>query len=81
MQWLFTGMTKLANTPALIRKAMAGRPLDPAPLLHSYNAASDLIRGIEVCDQLGRLGQIFAKPSSLSVAPATTPSTTLTKHP
>eukprot|EP00957_Ditylum_brightwellii_P175722 13379882-Ditylum_brightwellii.AAC.1 len=31
MQWLFGGMSKLTNTPAVIQKAMAGKPLDPAP--------------------------------------------------
>eukprot|EP00957_Ditylum_brightwellii_P134341 10242153-Ditylum_brightwellii.AAC.2 len=47
---------------------MAGRPLDPAPFVHLYNAASDLVRDIKVCVQLGNLGQIFAEPSSLYVA-------------
>eukprot|EP00957_Ditylum_brightwellii_P056043 4247266-Ditylum_brightwellii.AAC.1 len=31
MQRLFGDMSKLANTLAVIQKAMAGRPLDPAP--------------------------------------------------
>eukprot|EP00957_Ditylum_brightwellii_P026952 2037254-Ditylum_brightwellii.AAC.1 len=31
MQRLFGGMSKLANTPAVIQKTMTGRPLDPAP--------------------------------------------------
>eukprot|EP00957_Ditylum_brightwellii_P057191 4333386-Ditylum_brightwellii.AAC.1 len=53
---------------------MAGRPLDPAPFFHSYNTASDLVRKIEVCTQLGSLGQIFTGPSSLYVVPAATSS-------
>eukprot|EP00957_Ditylum_brightwellii_P110101 8397172-Ditylum_brightwellii.AAC.1 len=31
MQWLFGGTSRLVNTTAVIQKAMAGRPLDPAP--------------------------------------------------
>eukprot|EP00957_Ditylum_brightwellii_P018257 1375188-Ditylum_brightwellii.AAC.1 len=54
---------------------MAGRPLDPVPFVYLYNAASDLIKGIEVCAQLGSLGQIFVEPSSLYIVPAATPST------
>eukprot|EP00957_Ditylum_brightwellii_P112971 8614825-Ditylum_brightwellii.AAC.1 len=48
---------------------MAGKPLDPDPFVRLYNAASDLVRDIEVCAQLGSLGQILAEPSSLYVAP------------
>eukprot|EP00957_Ditylum_brightwellii_P019573 1476093-Ditylum_brightwellii.AAC.1 len=81
MRWLFSGMSKLANTSAVIRKAMTGRPLNPAPFVWLYNAASDLVRDIEVCAQLRSLGQIFAEPSSLYVAPAATPSTPPAKHP
>eukprot|EP00957_Ditylum_brightwellii_P147549 11236518-Ditylum_brightwellii.AAC.3 len=73
IQQMFAGMSKFANTPALIRKVMAERLLDPAPFVHLYNAASDLARDIEVCTQLGSLGQIFAKPSSLYVTPAVAP--------
>eukprot|EP00957_Ditylum_brightwellii_P000102 7556-Ditylum_brightwellii.AAC.2 len=79
MQWLFGVMSKLANTPAVIWKAMAGRPLDLAPFVYLYNAASDLIRDIEVCAQLGSLGQIFAEPSSLYVAPTAAPDIHLAK--
>eukprot|EP00957_Ditylum_brightwellii_P069182 5253465-Ditylum_brightwellii.AAC.1 len=70
MQQLFAGMSKLANTPAMIRKAMTGRPLDPVPFVWFYNAASDLVRDIGICAQLGSLGCIFAGPSSLYVVPA-----------
>eukprot|EP00957_Ditylum_brightwellii_P047749 3627232-Ditylum_brightwellii.AAC.1 len=80
MQQLFAGMSKLANTPALIRKAVAGRPLDPAPFVHLYNVASDLVRDTKVCTQLGSLVQIFAKPSSLYIAPDATPGTLPAKH-
>eukprot|EP00957_Ditylum_brightwellii_P138096 10527661-Ditylum_brightwellii.AAC.1 len=69
MQWLFGSMSKLANTPAVIQKVMTGRPLDPTPFVRLYNAASDLVRDIEVCAQLGSLGQIFAEPFSLYVVP------------
>eukprot|EP00957_Ditylum_brightwellii_P129666 9891273-Ditylum_brightwellii.AAC.2 len=60
---------------------MTERPLDPAPFVHLYNAASDLIRDIEICTQLGSLGQIFAEPSSLYVAPAATPDIPPANHP
>eukprot|EP00957_Ditylum_brightwellii_P073491 5584697-Ditylum_brightwellii.AAC.1 len=59
---------------------MAGRPLDPAPFVCLNNAASNLFRDIEVYAQLRILGQIFAKPSSLYVAPAATPGTPPTKY-
>eukprot|EP00957_Ditylum_brightwellii_P022085 1665989-Ditylum_brightwellii.AAC.1 len=80
MQQLFADMSKLANTPAVIRRAMAGRPLDPATFVQLYNAASDHVRDIEVCAQLGSLGQIFTELSSLYVAPAAAPGTLPTKH-
>eukprot|EP00957_Ditylum_brightwellii_P010470 793096-Ditylum_brightwellii.AAC.1 len=60
---------------------MAGRPLYPVSFLHLYKAASNLARDIKVCAQLGSLGQIFAEPSSLYVAAATTLITPPTKHP
>eukprot|EP00957_Ditylum_brightwellii_P073860 5611927-Ditylum_brightwellii.AAC.1 len=47
MQWLFSDMSKLANTLAVIQKAIAGTPLDPAPFVCLYNTASDLVRDIE----------------------------------
>eukprot|EP00957_Ditylum_brightwellii_P002192 168198-Ditylum_brightwellii.AAC.1 len=81
MQRLFAGMSKLANTPALIRKVMAGRPLDPVPFVHLYNTASDLVRDIKVCAQLESLGQMFAKPSSLYVVPTAAQGTPPTKRP
>eukprot|EP00957_Ditylum_brightwellii_P079260 6027387-Ditylum_brightwellii.AAC.1 len=81
MQQLFAGMDKLANTPALLRKAMTRRHLDPVPFVHLYNAASDLVRDIEVCAQLRSRGQIFADPSSLYVAPAATPGIPPARHP
>eukprot|EP00957_Ditylum_brightwellii_P167257 12732285-Ditylum_brightwellii.AAC.1 len=81
MQRLFASISKLANTPAVIRKAMAGRPLDPAPFVQLYNAASDLVRDIKVCTQLGSLGQIFAEPSSLCVALTPAPRTPPAKCP
>eukprot|EP00957_Ditylum_brightwellii_P189095 14394267-Ditylum_brightwellii.AAC.1 len=60
---------------------MAGRPLDPAPFVQLYNAASDLVRDIDVCAQLGSLGQIFAEPSSLYVTPTAAPDNHPAKHP
>eukprot|EP00957_Ditylum_brightwellii_P108862 8303969-Ditylum_brightwellii.AAC.1 len=81
MQQLFAGMSKLPNTLAMIRKTMAGRPFGPAPFVRLYNAASELVRDIEVCTQLRSLGQIFAEPSSLYVVPATAPSTPPAKCP
>eukprot|EP00957_Ditylum_brightwellii_P031598 2396011-Ditylum_brightwellii.AAC.1 len=60
---------------------MAGRPLDPAPFVPLYNAASDLVRDIEVCAQLGSLRQIFAESSSLYIAPTATPDIPPTKRP
>eukprot|EP00957_Ditylum_brightwellii_P190791 14524644-Ditylum_brightwellii.AAC.1 len=60
---------------------MAGRTLDPAPFMYLYNAVSDLVRDIEVCVQLGSLGQIYAEPSSRYVAPAAAPDTPPPKHP
>eukprot|EP00957_Ditylum_brightwellii_P168916 12857003-Ditylum_brightwellii.AAC.1 len=65
MQQMLAGMSKLTNTPAVIQKVMAGRPLDSDPFVNLYNAASDLIRGIKVCSKLESLGQIFPEPSSL----------------
>eukprot|EP00957_Ditylum_brightwellii_P030042 2273910-Ditylum_brightwellii.AAC.1 len=52
---------------------MAGQPLDPAPFVRISNAASDLIRNIEICTQLGSLGQIFAASSVLYVKPTPKP--------
>ena len=79
-----SGLSKLANTPALIQQVMAGQPLDPAPFVRISNAASDLIQDIEVCTQLGSLGQIFAAPSVLYVKPTPkptpTPATAPNKH-
>eukprot|EP00957_Ditylum_brightwellii_P006788 514995-Ditylum_brightwellii.AAC.2 len=60
---------------------MAGRLLDPAPFIHLYNDATDLVRGIEFCDQLGSLGQIFAEPSFLYVTLTATPDSHPAKHP
>eukprot|EP00957_Ditylum_brightwellii_P130596 9962296-Ditylum_brightwellii.AAC.1 len=60
---------------------MAGRPLDPSPFVCLYNAASDFVRDIKVCAQLGSLGQIFVEPSSLYAAPATAQDIPPTKHP
>eukprot|EP00957_Ditylum_brightwellii_P139704 10647184-Ditylum_brightwellii.AAC.1 len=59
---------------------MAGQPLDPAPFVHISNAASDLILNIEICNQLGSLGQIFAAPSVLYMKPTpkSTPTTATT---
>eukprot|EP00957_Ditylum_brightwellii_P148567 11312397-Ditylum_brightwellii.AAC.1 len=68
-----SGLSKLANTPALIRQVMAGQPLDPAPFVHISNAASDLIHIIEICTQLGSLGQISAAPSVLYIKPTPKP--------
>eukprot|EP00957_Ditylum_brightwellii_P177706 13536505-Ditylum_brightwellii.AAC.1 len=80
-----SGLSKLANTPGLIRQVMAGQPLDPAPFVCISNAASELIRNIEICTQLGSLGQIFAAPSVLYIKPAPkpmpTPSTMPNKRP
>eukprot|EP00957_Ditylum_brightwellii_P129543 9880958-Ditylum_brightwellii.AAC.1 len=63
---------------------MAGQPLDPAPFVCISNAASDLICNIEICTQLGSLGQIFASPSVLYVKPTPkstpTPATMPVKH-
>eukprot|EP00957_Ditylum_brightwellii_P043159 3270788-Ditylum_brightwellii.AAC.1 len=52
---------------------MAGQPLDPTPFVHISNAASDLISDIEICTQLGSLGQIFAAPSVLYIKPTPKP--------
>eukprot|EP00957_Ditylum_brightwellii_P189047 14391363-Ditylum_brightwellii.AAC.1 len=68
-----SGLSKLANTPALIRQVMTGQSLDPAPFVRISNAASDLICVIESCTQLGSLGQIFAAPSVLYIKPALKP--------
>eukprot|EP00957_Ditylum_brightwellii_P013964 1053698-Ditylum_brightwellii.AAC.1 len=73
LQQIMSGLSKLANTPALIRQVMAGQPLDPAPFVCIFNAASDLIHDIEICTQLGRLGQILAAPSVLYIKPAPKP--------
>eukprot|EP00957_Ditylum_brightwellii_P171808 13079213-Ditylum_brightwellii.AAC.1 len=67
------GLSKLANTPALIRQVMASQPLDPALFVRISNAASDLIQDIEVCTQLGSLGQTFAAPSVLYMTPTPKP--------
>eukprot|EP00957_Ditylum_brightwellii_P042971 3254889-Ditylum_brightwellii.AAC.1 len=80
MQRLFNVMSNLANTPAMIQKAMAGRPLDPAPFMHLYNSASDLVRDIKVCSPLGILGQIFTEPSSLYIALVAAPDIPPTKR-
>eukprot|EP00957_Ditylum_brightwellii_P172849 13158696-Ditylum_brightwellii.AAC.1 len=68
-----SGLSKLANTPALIRQVMVGQSLDPAPFVCIFNAASDLIRNIEIRTQLGSLGQIFAASSVLYIKPALKP--------
>ena len=85
LQRIMSGLSKLANTPALIRQVMAGQPLDPAPFVRISNAASDLICNIEICTQLGSLGQIFATPSVLYIKPTPkpmpTPATAPNKHP
>eukprot|EP00957_Ditylum_brightwellii_P024781 1872383-Ditylum_brightwellii.AAC.2 len=64
---------------------MAGKPLDPAPFVHISSAASDLVCNIEICTQLGSLGQIFAAPSVLYIEPTPkptpTPATMPDKHP
>eukprot|EP00957_Ditylum_brightwellii_P012550 948271-Ditylum_brightwellii.AAC.1 len=44
---LLAGIIKLANTLALIKQAMSGKPLDPVPFKHLYNVYSDLVRDIE----------------------------------
>eukprot|EP00957_Ditylum_brightwellii_P066429 5042865-Ditylum_brightwellii.AAC.1 len=49
--------------------------------MNLYNAASDFVRKLKVYTQLGSLGKIFTKPSSLYVAPAATPSTSPAKRP
>eukprot|EP00957_Ditylum_brightwellii_P081369 6189276-Ditylum_brightwellii.AAC.1 len=59
---------------------MTGRPLDPVPFVHLYIAASDLVRDIKVCAQLGSLGQIFAEPSSLCIMPAAAPDIPPSEH-
>eukprot|EP00957_Ditylum_brightwellii_P079808 6069619-Ditylum_brightwellii.AAC.1 len=81
MQQLFSGTSKLANNPAVIPKAMAGRPLHPAPFVCLYNAASDLVKNIKACAQLGSLGQIFAKLSSLYAGPTAASDIHPAKHP
>eukprot|EP00957_Ditylum_brightwellii_P164375 12514263-Ditylum_brightwellii.AAC.1 len=73
LQRIMSGLSKLANTPALIRQVMAGQPLDPAPFVRISDAASDLIHDIEICTQLGSLGQIFAAPSVLYIQPTPKP--------
>ena len=73
LQGIMSGLSKLANTPALIRQVMVGQPLDPAPFMRIPNAASDLIQDIEICTQLGSLGQIFAAPSVLYIKPTPKP--------
>eukprot|EP00957_Ditylum_brightwellii_P118806 9061604-Ditylum_brightwellii.AAC.1 len=64
---------------------MAGQPLDPTPFVRISNAASDLICNIEVCTQLGSLGQIIAAPSVLYIKPdpkpTLAPATMPNKHP
>eukprot|EP00957_Ditylum_brightwellii_P129152 9851194-Ditylum_brightwellii.AAC.1 len=47
LQRIMLGLSKLANTPALIRQVTAGQPLDPALFVRISNAASDLIWNIE----------------------------------
>eukprot|EP00957_Ditylum_brightwellii_P132083 10070502-Ditylum_brightwellii.AAC.1 len=80
-----SGLSKLSNTPALIRQVLAGRLLDPAPFVQISNAAADLICDIEICTQLGSLDQIFAEPSVLykkpTPKPERMPTTTPNKHP
>eukprot|EP00957_Ditylum_brightwellii_P048901 3710240-Ditylum_brightwellii.AAC.1 len=80
-----SGLSKLANTPALIQQVMTGQPLDPATFVRISNAASDLICDIEICTQLGSLDQIYAAPSVLYVKPTPkpmhTPATTPNKCP
>eukprot|EP00957_Ditylum_brightwellii_P146086 11123511-Ditylum_brightwellii.AAC.1 len=80
-----SGLSKLANTPALIQQVMVGQPLDPAPFMRISNVASGLICNIESCTQLGSLGQIFAAPSVLYIKPAPKPMPTQAtmpkKHP
>eukprot|EP00957_Ditylum_brightwellii_P094969 7232247-Ditylum_brightwellii.AAC.1 len=80
-----SGLSKLANTPALIHQVLAGRPLDLAPFVRIANAEADLIQDIEICTQLGSLGQIFAEPSVLYKKTALTqspnPTTASPKHP
>eukprot|EP00957_Ditylum_brightwellii_P200488 15284132-Ditylum_brightwellii.AAC.1 len=56
LQQIMPGLSKLANTPALISQVLAGRPLDPAPFVHIANADVDLIQDIEICTLLGSLG-------------------------
>eukprot|EP00957_Ditylum_brightwellii_P175201 13338805-Ditylum_brightwellii.AAC.1 len=79
-----SGLNKLANTPALIRQVMAGQSLDPAPFVRISNASSDLICDIEICTQLGSMGQIFAAPTVLCIKPTPkpmpTPATMPDKH-
>eukprot|EP00957_Ditylum_brightwellii_P092866 7069377-Ditylum_brightwellii.AAC.2 len=55
LQWIMSGLSKLANTPAVIHQVLAGRPLDPAPFVHISNTAANLIQDIEICTQLGSL--------------------------
>eukprot|EP00957_Ditylum_brightwellii_P046735 3546590-Ditylum_brightwellii.AAC.1 len=52
LQWILSGLSKLASTPVLIRQVMTGKPLDPAPFVRISNAASDLICNIEIYTQL-----------------------------
>eukprot|EP00957_Ditylum_brightwellii_P081014 6162228-Ditylum_brightwellii.AAC.1 len=59
---------------------MTGRLLYPDPFVHLYNAASDLVMDIKVCDQLGNLGQIFTEPSSLYIAQTAVPDIPPLKH-
>eukprot|EP00957_Ditylum_brightwellii_P161940 12329961-Ditylum_brightwellii.AAC.1 len=40
LQWIISGLSKLANTPTLIRQVLAGRPLDTAPFVRISNAAA-----------------------------------------
>eukprot|EP00957_Ditylum_brightwellii_P015693 1183504-Ditylum_brightwellii.AAC.2 len=85
LQQIMSGIRKLASTPALIRQVLAGRSLDSAPFLPISNAAADLVQDIEICTQLGSLGQIFADPSvlykRLTPKPDTNPTTLPNKHP
>eukprot|EP00957_Ditylum_brightwellii_P193043 14698761-Ditylum_brightwellii.AAC.1 len=49
---------------------MVGQPMDPAPFVHISNAAAELNYDIEICTQLGSMGQIFVEASAFYVKPA-----------
>eukprot|EP00957_Ditylum_brightwellii_P204816 15340954-Ditylum_brightwellii.AAC.3 len=42
LQWIMSGFSKLANTPALIHQVLTGIQLDPSPFVHIANATADL---------------------------------------